>query len=83
MRSKDGWRRSWGDKDQVINTANGDQWKLCNPNGTQCRMLQCAIQAEHSRTEVSTLTVYVHCNSKNLFLVFVCDVFHVPLMKVA
>lgn len=55
----------------------------CNPNGTQCRMLQCAIQAEHSRTEVSTLTVYVHCNSKNLFLVFVCDVFHVPLMNVA
>lgn len=37
----------------------------------------------HSRTEVSTLTVYVHCNSKNLFLVFVCDVFHVPLMNVA
>lgn len=71
MRSKDGWRRSWGDEDQVLNTAKGDQWKLCNPNGTQCRMLQCAI--------LLLLFFLLLC----YFLVFVCDVFHVPLMNVA
>lgn len=35
-----------GDRDQVINTVNGAQWKLCKPKGTNCRMLQCATPAK-------------------------------------
>lgn len=53
-------KESWGDRDQVINTANGTQWKLCKPKGTNCRILQCATPAEHTGTEVSTLTVYFY-----------------------
>lgn len=51
-------KESWGDRDQIINTANGAQWKLCKPKGTQCRVLQCATPAERTGTEVSTLVVY-------------------------
>lgn len=53
-------KESWGDRDQVINTANGAQWKLCKPKGTDCRMLQCATPAERTGTEVSTLAVYFY-----------------------
>lgn len=56
-----GWmKESWGGRDQVINTANGAQWKLCKPKGTDCRMLQCATPAERTGTEVSTPAVYFH-----------------------
>lgn len=53
-------KESWGDRDQVINKANGAQWKLCKPKGTNCRMLQCATPAECTGTEVRKLTLYFY-----------------------
>lgn len=40
----------------------GAQWKLGKPNGTECRMLQCASPAEHTGTEVSTRCLLVLCS---------------------
>lgn len=66
-RGMEGWmKESWGDRDQVINTADGAQWKLCKPNGTSCRVLQCATPAERTRTEVTVYFYSVLCSRQTL-----------------
>ena len=53
---EDGWRRAGVTGIRLSIQPIGAQWKLGKPNGTECRMLQCASPAEHTGTEVST-----HC----------------------